>query len=167
MCGVRSPFLIPGMYTQLLGKTMAITWSSLPKELAMLEVLSCLAVAMVSCESLPWCILFKLTVWTRNPGGVRFGSAEIYDIIEMCFSHSATSNPSHIIVDCLVVGQSIDGGMDERVILFVQLKAGETLSLDLQKKIVLEIRTRRTPRHVPAMVKCNNPNASLTRANQN
>jgi len=98
-----------------------------------------------------------------NPGGVRFGSAEIYDIIEMCFSHSATSNPSHIIVDCLVVGQSIDGGMDERVILFVQLKPGETLSLDLQKKITLEIRARRSPRHVPAMVKCNNLNAALTR----
>jgi acetoacetyl-CoA synthetase len=111
---------------------------------------------MAFCGSLSRCIFFELTIWTRNPGGVRFGSAEIYDVIDMCFSHSATLNPSHIIVDCLVVGQSIDGGMDERVILFVQLQAGEALSLDLQKKIKSEIRTRRTPRHVPAMVKYHN-----------
>lgn len=93
-----------------------------------------------------------MTVWTRNPGGIRFGSAEIYDVLEICFSSSATLNPAHVIVDCLVVGQSIDGGMDERVILFVQLAAGEILSADLEKKIKSEIRARRTPRHVPAMI---------------
>jgi len=87
-----------------------------------------------------------------NPGGVRFGSAEIYDVIEGWFSPSAISNPAHTIVDCLVVGQTIDGGMDERVILFVQLAAGEMLSVDLEKKIKSEVRTRRTPRHVPAMI---------------
>ena len=96
----------------------------------------------------------RLTVWTRNPGGVRFGSAEIYDVIEISFSPSATSNPAHVIIDCLAVGQSIDGGTDERVILFVQLAAGETLSIDMEKKIKSEIRTRRSPRHVPAMVRC-------------
>jgi len=87
-----------------------------------------------------------------NPGGVRFGSAEIYDVIELCFSPSVMANLAHVIVDCLVVGQSIDRGADERVILFVQLTEGATLSIDLEKKIKAEVRMRRTPRHVPAMI---------------
>jgi hypothetical protein len=136
-------------------KITAIMWSSHVQEPAMREVLSCLVEVTEFCEPSSWCMhTFELTFCTRNPGGVRFGSAEIYDVMEICFTPSATSDPAHIIVDCLAVGQSIDGGMDERVILFVQLAAGETLSIDLEKKIRSEIRTQRTPRHVPAMVKC-------------
>lgn len=87
-----------------------------------------------------------------NPGGIRFGSAEIYDIIESYFAPSASVPAAHTIVDSLVIGQSIDGGADERVILFVQLSQGETLSTDLEKKLKAEIRTRRSPRHVPSKV---------------
>ena len=87
-----------------------------------------------------------------NPGGIRFGSAEIYDVIESYFAPSASVPAAHTIVDSLVIGQSIDGGADERVILFVQLSQGETLSTDLEKKLKAEIRTRRSPRHVPSKV---------------
>jgi len=55
-------------------------------------------------------------------------------------------------VDAVVVGQKIDGGADERVVLFVKLPPGQTLSNDLEQKIRLEIRKRRSPRHVPARV---------------
>lgn len=84
-----------------------------------------------------------------NPGGVRFGSAELYEVIDMCFAPEA-SHHAHTIVDCLAVGQSIAQGADERVILFVKLLEGETLSEELEKRIKHEIRTRRSARHVPA-----------------
>ncbi|KIY49242.1 acetoacetate-CoA ligase [Fistulina hepatica ATCC 64428] len=80
-----------------------------------------------------------------NPSGVRFGSAEIYDVIESCFG-------AHEIADCLAVGQAIDNGADERVILCVKLPEGANLTPELEYKIRTEIRTRRTPRHVPARV---------------
>ncbi|KZT12742.1 acetoacyl-CoA synthetase [Laetiporus sulphureus 93-53] len=86
-----------------------------------------------------------------NPGGIRFGSAEIYDVIELCFSPS-TSHAGHAIVDCLVVGQSIADGTDERVILFVKLLEGQTLTPELEKKIKAEVRSRRSARHVPARI---------------
>jgi len=86
-----------------------------------------------------------------NPGGIRFGSAEIYDVIELCFS-PAVSHAGHTIVDCLAVGQSIAKGTDERVILFVKLLEGQTLGADLEKRIRAEIRARRSARHVPAEV---------------
>ncbi|KAF7971115.1 hypothetical protein HWV62_22048 [Athelia sp. TMB] len=87
-----------------------------------------------------------------NPGGVRFGSAEIYEVVEMCFSPSTAASKAHTIVDCLAVGQSIDGNTDERVVLFVQLMEGELLSADLEKLIKTEVRTRRSPRHVPSKI---------------
>ena len=87
----------------------------------------------------------------RNPGGVRFGSAELYDVIDLCFSPEA-SHHSHTIVDCLAVGHSIAQGTDERVILFVKLLEGESLTEELEKRVKHEIRTRRTARHVPAKV---------------
>ncbi|KAI0751968.1 acetoacetyl-CoA synthetase [Irpex lacteus] len=86
-----------------------------------------------------------------NPGGVRFGSAELYDVIDLCFSPEATHH-AHTIIDCLAVGQLIASGTDERVILFVKLLEGETLTEELVKRIKHEIRSRRSARHVPAQV---------------
>lgn len=86
-----------------------------------------------------------------NPGGVRFGSAELYDVIDMHFSANAT-HASHTIVDCLAVGQSIAGGTDERVILFIKLLEGEKVSEELEKRIRSEIRNKRSARHVPAKI---------------
>ncbi|EIW61928.1 acetoacyl-CoA synthetase [Trametes versicolor FP-101664 SS1] len=86
-----------------------------------------------------------------NPGGVRFGSAEIYDVIEHCFP-PATTHAAHTIVDCLVVGQSIAHGSDERVVLFVKLLEGQVLTAELQARIKAEVRARRSARHVPARI---------------
>lgn len=128
---------------------------SRPLELAMQVVSSCLGGVMVFCERL-WLVFHdcSYTNYHRNPGGIRFGSAEIYDAIEACFSPSQTSDPAHTIIDYLAVGQAIDEGNDERVILFIQLIQGETLSAELEKKIKAEVRTRRSPRHVPSKVIC-------------
>ena len=89
---------------------------------------------------------------SRNPGGIRFGSAELYDVIDLCFAPNV-SHFSHTIVDCLAVGQSVSQGTDERVILFIKLLEGESMSQELEKRIRSEIKGRRTARHVPARVR--------------
>lgn len=90
-----------------------------------------------------------------NPGGVRFGSAELYDVIETCFSSATTSDPTKVIVDSVAVGQLIDGGTDERVVLFVKLLDGHDLSAELEQDVKAAVRSRRSPRHVPAKVRIN------------
>ncbi|KAF8195880.1 acetoacetyl-CoA synthetase [Mycena galopus ATCC 62051] len=77
-----------------------------------------------------------------NPGGIRFGSSELYDVIDSAFCAAGK------ILDCLAVGQMLDG--DERVIMFVKLPDNEELSPALVQDIKNEIRARRTARHVPA-----------------
>ena len=77
---------------------------------------------------------------TLNPGGVRIGTAEIYRIVEG-FSE---------ISDSLVVGQDWEG--DERVILFVKLEKGISLSKKLTQSISDAIRKNCSPRHVPAKI---------------
>ena len=63
---------------------------------------------------------------------MRFGSAELYDVLDETFKPNAPGLPAHhVIVDCLAVGQKIAGGTDERVVLFVKLDEGCTLSEDL------------------------------------
>ncbi|TDL29505.1 acetoacyl-CoA synthetase [Rickenella mellea] len=87
-----------------------------------------------------------------NPGGVRFGSSEIYDVLDTCFKPSPTLPSSHVVFDCLAVGQSLRGGTDERVILFIKLGEGVVCTDELQKRIKAEVRARRSPRHVPEKI---------------
>jgi acetoacetyl-CoA synthetase len=77
---------------------------------------------------------------TLNPAGVRFGSAELYNIIE--------NFPE--VADSLVVGQK--QGEDERVCMFLQMPDGKQLSKELIDAIKLKIRTQLSPRHVPAII---------------
>jgi len=85
-------------------------------------------------------IIFGRSDATLNPGGVRIGTAEIY--------RELTAIPS--IIDSVVIGQ--DWQDDVRVILFVKLKDGITLSEELQQTIRQTIRTNASPRHVPAKI---------------
>ncbi|KAF8913910.1 acetoacetyl-CoA synthetase [Gymnopilus junonius] len=84
-----------------------------------------------------------------NPGGIRFGSSELYEVLDECFT-----NPSgeYIVTDYLAVGQKIEGGADERVILFIKIPTGHTLSSEFERRLKAEIRARRSPRHVPAQI---------------
>jgi acetoacetyl-CoA synthetase len=75
-----------------------------------------------------------------NPGGVRIGTAEIYRQVEQLDD----------IVESLVIGQQWQG--DERIVLFVRLRDGVTLTPELQERIRRRIREHTTPRHVPARV---------------
>jgi len=75
-----------------------------------------------------------------NPGGVRIGTAEIYRPVEQLDD----------VVEAIAVGQDWDG--DVRVVLFVRLREGVTLSPELESRIRAAIRTHATPRHVPARI---------------
>ncbi|CAG0922837.1 unnamed protein product [Notodromas monacha] len=79
---------------------------------------------------------------TLNPNGVRFGSADIYHIVE--------TFPE--VADSVCVGQVNKAG-DERVVLFLKLADGvASLSEDLVQRMKRSIREELSPRHVPAVV---------------
>ncbi|MCB1462417.1 MAG: acetoacetate--CoA ligase [Nitratireductor sp.] len=77
---------------------------------------------------------------TLNPGGVRIGTAEIYNQVEQMED----------VLEALCIGQNWDG--DVRVVLFVRLAPGVTLDEELEKRIKAKIRTGASPRHVPARI---------------
>ncbi|MBA7690431.1 hypothetical protein ES703_98957 [subsurface metagenome] len=54
------------------------------------------------------------------------------------------------IADCLAVGQSWKG--EQRIILFVKLVDGFTLTEELKDKIRKTLRDNASPRHVPAII---------------
>ncbi|GJJ07461.1 hypothetical protein Clacol_001663 [Clathrus columnatus] len=88
-----------------------------------------------------------------NPGGVRFGSSEIYDVLDHYFSETSPSiSPKFVIHDALAVGQSINDGTDEQVILFVKLGDGFKLDHELVKALQVQLRAKRSARHVPEKV---------------
>ncbi|HJS20969.1 MAG TPA: acetoacetate--CoA ligase [Anaerolineales bacterium] len=75
-----------------------------------------------------------------KPSGVRIGTAEIYAQMEKL--------PE--IADSLAVGQNHKE--DQRVILFVKLAPGNTLTDELKDKIRRTLRQNASPRHVPALI---------------
>ena len=85
-------------------------------------------------------IIYGRSDATLNPGGVRIGTAEIYRQVER-FDE---------VVEAIACGQAWEG--DERVVLFVVLRAGLTFDESLVSRIKARIREQCTPRHVPAKV---------------
>ena len=77
---------------------------------------------------------------TLNPGGVRIGTAEIYRQVEFIDD----------VVDSVVIGQSWEG--DVRVVLFVVLCEGKTLTGELTRRIQDQVRAGASPRHVPRKI---------------
>ena len=75
---------------------------------------------------------------TLNPAGIRFGTAEIYRIVERL----------PFVQDSIVAGYRREG--ETRVALFVVLN--EPLDAEAVAAIRSAIRAQATPRHVPAMV---------------
>jgi acetoacetyl-CoA synthetase len=75
-----------------------------------------------------------------KPSGVRIGTAEIYAEMEKL--------PE--IADSLAIGQNYQD--DQRVILFVKLAPGNSLTEELKEKIRYTLRENASPRHVPALI---------------
>ncbi|KAF5006899.1 hypothetical protein FDECE_6742 [Fusarium decemcellulare] len=79
-----------------------------------------------------------------NPSGIRFGSSEIYNVLERHFSE--------VIVDSICVGQRRPKDSDETVLLFLQMKPGHIFSQELIKKVKEAIKEDLSSRHVPKYV---------------
>ncbi len=75
-----------------------------------------------------------------KPSGVRIGTAEIYNVVDK-FGE---------VADSLVIGQNWKG--DQRVLLFVQLRSGFTLTEELKNNIRKALREQASPRHIPAVI---------------
>ena len=78
---------------------------------------------------------------TLNPNGVRFGSAEIYNLVE----------PFDQIADSLCVGQRTPDG-EERVILFLKMAEGFAFEESLINQLRAHIRKNLSARHVPTLI---------------
>lgn len=78
-----------------------------------------------------------------NPSGIRFGSAEIYNVIETQFTHE--------IVDSLCVGQRRPQDTDESVLLFLLMRPGHSLTAELVGRVKEAIKKALSARHVPKL----------------
>lgn len=77
-----------------------------------------------------------------NPSGVRFGSSEVYKVVE--------SGQFKYVADSIVVGQRRKGiDEDENVLLFVKCREGEKLNDERKTEISQAIKTAYSARHVP------------------
>lgn len=80
-----------------------------------------------------------------NPAGVRFGSAEIYNVLLKHFAGR--------VADSLCIGRKKPGDADETVCLFVKMEEGKgEMDAAFQKEIKARIRSELSPRHVPGVV---------------
>lgn len=78
-----------------------------------------------------------------NPSGVRFGSGEIYSVLERF---------ADIIDDSLCIGQRRPDDEDERVLLFVKMRPGRKFTEQFAETIKRTIRETLSPRHVPSLL---------------
>ena len=78
-----------------------------------------------------------------NPSGVRFGSSDIYSVIEGYFPE---------VADSICVGQRRPEDVDESVMLFLKMNEGHAFSEGLVKRIKDKIAEERSRRHVPRYV---------------
>jgi len=82
------------------------------------------------------CVISGRSDATLNRGGVRIGTAEFYAVVESIAE----------VADSLVV--HLDEA-DDRLLLFVALRDGAELSDELRARILAELRSSLSPRHVP------------------
>ncbi|KAK0388403.1 hypothetical protein NLU13_4647 [Sarocladium strictum] len=79
-----------------------------------------------------------------KPSGVRFGSAEIYNILTRFFANE--------IEDAVCVGRRREDDSDETVCLFVVMTEGKEFTEDVRTRIKGKIRGELSPRHVPGVI---------------
>lgn len=79
-----------------------------------------------------------------NPSGVRFGSSELYSVIDTFFTGE--------VADSIAVGQRRDRDADESVIMWLQLEPGVKFTRDLVERVKTAIGRELSKRHVPKYV---------------
>lgn len=79
-----------------------------------------------------------------KPAGVRFGSAEIYNVL---LEHFADE-----VADALCIGRRREQDTDETVVLFLKMAEGKAFDVDLVERIKACVRKGLSARHVPGVV---------------
>ncbi|KAK2596146.1 hypothetical protein QQS21_006423 [Conoideocrella luteorostrata] len=79
-----------------------------------------------------------------NPSGVRFGSAEIYNLVLKRFPE--------MVEDSLCIGRRQSGDMDETVILFLKMRKEGIFGAQFVASVKRAIREELSARHVPAII---------------
>ncbi len=77
---------------------------------------------------------------TLNPGGIRIGTAEFYQILDN-FPQVTDSLVSSIISD-----------NEEKIVLFLKLNNGDSLTPELKKDVRSQLKEKASPRHMPQMI---------------
>ncbi|KAK1227680.1 hypothetical protein PQX77_009305 [Marasmius sp. AFHP31] len=80
-----------------------------------------------------------------NPSGVRFGSGEIYSVLERLVKSTE-------IDDTVCIGQRRPQDKHERVLLFVKMRKGHSLTKSLENEIRSAIKSALSARHVPEYI---------------
>ncbi|KAF9265659.1 acetyl-CoA synthetase-like protein [Marasmius fiardii PR-910] len=80
-----------------------------------------------------------------NPNGIRFGSGEIYSVLER-FTGAAG------VDDTLCIGQQQTQDKHERVLLFVKMRSGYSLTKKLEDETRNAIKDALSTRHVPEYI---------------
>jgi acetoacetyl-CoA synthetase len=88
------------------------------------------------------CVVTGRSDATLNRGGVRLGTGEFYAVVEEIDE----------VLDSLVVHLEDPEGGPGELVLFVQLREGESLSDELRSQIGAALRGALSPRHVPDTV---------------
>ncbi|KAJ4346691.1 uncharacterized protein N0V89_010623 [Didymosphaeria variabile] len=78
-----------------------------------------------------------------NPSGVRFGSSDIYSVIETHFLE---------VADSICVGQRRPQDNDESVMLFLKMKDGKRFTESLVERVKRKIGEEKSKRHIPRYV---------------
>lgn len=79
-----------------------------------------------------------------KPAGVRFGSAEIYNVLLEHFADEVS--------DALCIGRRREQDSDELVCLFLKMADGKTFGQDLVDRIKATVRKALSARHVPGVI---------------
>jgi acetoacetyl-CoA synthetase len=79
-----------------------------------------------------------------KPSGIRFGSAEIYNVVLEHFAEE--------VGDALCIGRRRESDDDETVVLFLKMAEGHSITPELVTKIKTAIKSALSARHVPAIV---------------
>jgi acetoacetyl-CoA synthetase len=79
-----------------------------------------------------------------KPSGVRFGSAEIYNVLLKWFGG--------VVADAICVGRRREGDGDEVVVLFLKMEEGKVCDEGLKGEIRGVVRRELSARHVPGVI---------------
>ncbi|EME47277.1 hypothetical protein DOTSEDRAFT_122544 [Dothistroma septosporum NZE10] len=79
-----------------------------------------------------------------KPSGVRFGSAELYNVLLKHFPDQ--------VEDALAIGRRREQDDDETVVLFLKMKQGEQLNDELVQGVKSVVRKELSARHVPGII---------------